>query len=66
MHNSFYTSNIGDICIIIYICVWIGPLYRISHWAPEKPGTALPTIDTPLQSLTDLTTIGPRSAPCEQ
>jgi hypothetical protein len=29
------------IYIIIYICVWMGPLYQISHWAPEEPGTAL-------------------------
>jgi hypothetical protein len=28
--------------IIIYICVWMGLPYRISHWAPEKSGTALP------------------------
>jgi hypothetical protein len=41
VHNNFYTLNFGNICIIIYICVWMGPLYRISHWAPKKPGTAL-------------------------
>jgi hypothetical protein len=30
----------------IYICMWMGPLYRISHWAPEKSGTTLPTMHT--------------------
>jgi hypothetical protein len=38
MHNYIYLYNI---CIIIYICVWMGPLYRISYRAPEKSGTTL-------------------------
>jgi hypothetical protein len=37
-----FIRQIFDIvCIIIYICVWMGPPYRISHWAPEKSGTVL-------------------------
>jgi hypothetical protein len=37
-----FIRHILDIVyIIIYICVWMGPLYRISHRAPEKSGTAL-------------------------
>jgi hypothetical protein len=37
-----FIRQIFDIVyIIIYICVWMGPPYRISHWAPEKSGTAL-------------------------
>jgi hypothetical protein len=45
VHNNFIRQIFGNICIIIYICVWIGPLYQILHWALEKPGTALGAIN---------------------
>jgi hypothetical protein len=41
LHNTFIRQIFDTTCIIIYICVWMGPLYRISHWAPEKSGTVL-------------------------
>jgi hypothetical protein len=38
----FIRQIFDTIYIIIYICVWMSLSYRISHWAPEKSGTALP------------------------
>jgi hypothetical protein len=41
VHNNFIRQIFDIVCIIIYICVWMSPLYQISHWAPEKSRTAL-------------------------
>jgi hypothetical protein len=40
----------------IYICVWMGPPFRISHWVPEKSGTTL--LQETCSHLEDLVSLG--------